>query len=424
MKKLFFNSTIILLSLISFFTDIASEMLFPIMPIYLASIGYSPLQLGFLEAGSELILTFFKGFFGYWADKTGKFNLFVKFGYGISAFAKPLIGITTNSLFIWTGRLSDRMAKAMRTAPRDALLSHSSSVLNRGSVFGFHRAMDTLGATIGPIITLLILFGFSSSMNSINSGNQTDKYSLIFMLALIPGLIAFGLTFLLPKNQTNNQKSQIIETTKNSKSFKDYWNFYKRTSREYKFLIFGLFLTALLAGSDMFLILRLQEMGISTQFILILYIIYHFATTLIAFPVGRLCDKFGYRNLCIYTLLVFSVVTFYLSQNLDFNSTVFAMIGYGVMPVITEVIAKAWLTVNLSIHEQSTGIGLGMSLQSLGSVIASVIFGLLWQNLGGANLFNLLSIGSLFCVVYFGSCLKNQKIKNPNKFVMGCNPNH
>ena len=417
-KQSFLNSTIVLLALISFFTDIASEMLFPIMPIYLISIGYSPLQLGFLEAGSELILTFFKGFFGYLADKTGKFNLFIKLGYGISAFAKPLIGISTSSLFIWTGRLSDRFAKAIRTAPRDSLLSNNSTNSNRGSVFGFHRALDTLGATIGPIITVVLLFWVLN-----NQTNQISNYSTIFLLALIPGLIAFSLTFFLPKIEISTKQipSSKLKILGNIKGF---WNFYKRTNKEYKFLIFGLFLTALLSGSDMFLILRLQEMGISTQYILILYVIYHLATTLIALPVGMLCDKFGYRNLCILSLMIFSLVAFLLSQNLDFNSTVFTIVGYGIMPVITEVIAKAWITINLSAHEQSTGLGLGMSFQSLGSVIASIIFGVLWQSQGGAGVFNLLSIASLVCIIYFGSFLKNQKATNYQNISLGCNPNH
>jgi MFS family permease len=146
-----------ILSLVSLFTDVASEMLYPVTPIFLASaIGSSMAAIGLIEGIAEVTAGVLKGYFGVLSDKLGRRSVFVKFGYGISAFVKPLPGILPGFAAVLFSRVTDRIGKGIRTAPRDALLAGYAEG-NTGRVFGFHRSMDTLGAALGPVAALLLL---------------------------------------------------------------------------------------------------------------------------------------------------------------------------------------------------------------------------------------------------------------------------
>jgi MFS family permease len=185
----FLTRNIALLSVVSFFTDVASEMLYPIMPIYLSAIGYGALTVGVIEGFAEAIAGLNKVFFGAISDKLGKRNLFVRIGYGISAFSKPLIGLSSSAAFIFFIRFLDRIGKGIRTAPRDAILTAESKEQYRGRVFGFHRSMDTFGAMLGPIAALIFLYFYPTN------------YSHLFIYALIPGVLAFAATLYLSKEK-------------------------------------------------------------------------------------------------------------------------------------------------------------------------------------------------------------------------------
>src|SRR6185436_18760845 len=149
--------TILLLSLVSLFNDISSEMLYPVMPLFLSSIGFSSVLIGFLEGCAEATAGLSKGYFGQWSDATGKRLPFVHAGYLLSAISKPMMAVFTYPLWIFSARAADRLGKGIRTAARDAILSDESSATDKGKVFGFHKAMDTAGATIGPALALIFL---------------------------------------------------------------------------------------------------------------------------------------------------------------------------------------------------------------------------------------------------------------------------
>ena len=153
----FLTRTIWILSFISLFTDVASEMLYPVMPMYLTSIGFSAALIGMLEGIAEAAAGLSKGYFGKLSDKIGKRKLFVQIGYSLSAAAKPLIILSTSSLWVFCMRTCDRMGKGIRTGARDAMLSAETTPEYKGRVFGFHRAFDTLGAALGPMIAFLFL---------------------------------------------------------------------------------------------------------------------------------------------------------------------------------------------------------------------------------------------------------------------------
>ena len=183
------NRTVWILSLVSLFADVASEMLYPVVPVYLKEIGFSVFLIGVLEGVAEFTAGLSKGYFGKLSDEKGVRLPFIKSGYFLSAVSKPMMAVFTFPLWIFLGRTIDRLGKGFRTAARDALLSQNATPETKARVFSFHRGMDTLGAVIGPIAALLFLHFYPK------------QYAPLFYLAFFPGLIAVLLIFLLKERR-------------------------------------------------------------------------------------------------------------------------------------------------------------------------------------------------------------------------------
>lgn len=248
------SKQVFILGMVSLFTDIASEMLYPVAPIFLTAVlGSSMAVVGLIEGIAEVTAGFLKGYFGNLSDKLGKRSVFVVLGYGISALAKPLPGIFPSVPIVLTARVSDRIGKGIRTAPRDALLASYSNG-NSGAVFGFHRAMDTLGAAIGPILALILLHFFP------------NNFQLIFLIAFFPSVAAVFLT-LLVKDKQNSAKV---------KSKKNYLEFWKSAPKEYKKILVLITLFSLVNSSDVFLILKSQNISKSSTLAILGYVFYNF----------------------------------------------------------------------------------------------------------------------------------------------------
>ena len=188
--------TIFILSLISLFADVASEMIYPVIPLYLKEIGFSVVWIGLLEGVANFTAGISKGYFGKLSDEKGLRLPFVKIGYILSTVSKPIIALFTAKLWIFFARTVDRLGKGVRTAARDALLSQQTTKENKGKVFGFHRSMDTLGAAIGPIIALIFLILYPG------------EYRTLFFIAFIPGVISILLIFLLKEKKTTSINSR------------------------------------------------------------------------------------------------------------------------------------------------------------------------------------------------------------------------
>ncbi len=196
---------VLFLGLISLFTDMASEMLYPITPIFLTTVlGASMAVVGMIEGLAEFTAGILKGYFGRVSDKKGKRSIFVTIGYSLSALSKPLPGIFPRILTVVFSRVTDRIGKGIRTAPRDALLASYSNENNTGAIFGFHRGMDTLGAALGPVAALILLHFYP------------NDFTLIFLVAFIPSVAAVTFTFLIKDNPT--QKKEKVNG-----SYKDFW---------------------------------------------------------------------------------------------------------------------------------------------------------------------------------------------------------
>ena len=357
-----------ILSIVSFFADIASEMLYPIVPIYLKEIGFSVLSIGFLEGIAEFVVGVSKGYFGKKSDDIGKRLPFVKMGYFLSAVSKSMMVLFSFPIWIFLSRSLDRLGKGIRTSARDALLSAETNKENKGRIFGFHRSWDTLGAVLGPLIALLFLQFFPKD------------YRLLFLLAFIPGIIAVALIFLL-------KEKPLRQTEQSKQGFFSYFGYWKIVSPEFKKLVIGLLIFSLANSSDVFLLLKTKQITGSDTITIAVYILYNLVYALSSYPIGILGDKIGIKKVYIAGLVAFLLV--YLGFAFVTQTWVlFVLFGvYGLYAGATEGISKAWITNNATKEKTATAIGFYTSCQSFVALAASSIAGILWSTFGNAYSF-------------------------------------
>lgn len=374
--------TVIILSLVSFFADIASEMIYPVIPVYLKEIGFSVFLIGMLEGIAEFTAGITKGYFGKLSDRKGFRLPFIKLGYLLSSISKPMMGFFTYPLWIFFARTTDRFGKGLRTAARDALLSRQATKETKGRIFGFHRGMDTFGAAIGPVIALLFLYFFP------------NKYATLFFLAFIPGIIAVLLIFLL------KEKKEPVSTLSKGNFF-SFFKYWKIATPEYKKLVTGLLVFALFNSSDVFLLLITKEITGSDTLTIGAYIFYNLVFALFAYPFGSLADKYGTRKVFMAGLAMFVIVYAGFAFNPSTIAIFFLFFIYGIYAAATEGITKAWIT-NIA-HEKNTATAVGFytSCQSICSLMASIIAGGIWSRFGSFYTFCTTALIALAVLIYF-----------------------
>ncbi|MEP7255510.1 MAG: MFS transporter [Ferruginibacter sp.] len=374
--------TIWILSLVSLFTDMASEMLYPVMPIFLRHIGYTAIFIGVLEGIAEAVAGLSKSYFGKLSDNSGKRLPFVQLGYTFSAISKPMLAIFIYPWWIFLSRTIDRLGKGIRTGARDAMLSDECSKENKGRVFGFHRSMDTLGAVFGPAIALVYLYF------------HPDNYKTLFLIAFFPGLLAIVSTLLIheKKKQPVNNPQRVSVF-----AFAGYW---KSSSPVYKKLVTGLLLFALFNSSDVFLLLKMKESGLHDTAVIGIYILYNLAYALLAYPVGILADKMGLKRIFIAGLFIFTLVYIGFAFNNNIMVFILLFILYGLYAAATEGVSKAWISNIVDKSETATAIGTYSGFQSICAFIASSLCGLLWYNFGAMATFLITASVTVIVIIY------------------------
>ncbi len=360
------TNTVWVLSLVSLFTDMASEMLYPVMPLYLKQIGFSVLLIGILEGMAEATAGLSKGYFGRQSDLSGKRVPFVQWGYSLSAVAKPLLALWTHPAWVFGARTLDRLGKGIRTGARDALLSDESASGRKGTVFGFHRSMDTLGAALGPALALLYLNFYP------------QHYRELFLLAFFPGFLAMLSTlWLRPKTLT-------LKPKRPKPSFFSAMSYWRHSPQAYRKLSAGLLVFALFNSSDVFLLLRARESGMDDPSLIGIYIAYNLVYALSSYPLGILADRIGLKNILLFGLLVFSLVYagMAFSENTFILGSLFLL--YGLYAAATDGISKAWISGIVERKDTATALGSFAGFQSIAALLASTLTGLLWM-LAGAE---------------------------------------
>ena len=369
---------VFILGMVSLFTDVASEMLYPVTPIFLtAALGSSMAIVGIIEGIAEFIAGILKGYFGNFSDKIGKRSIFVVIGYGLSALSKPLPGIFPNITSVFVSRIVDRTGKGIRTAPRDALLGTYSKG-NSGAVFGFHRGMDTLGAAIGPAFALVLLHFFP------------DNFTLIFLIAFVPSAIAVSFTFFVKDKPVDSK----------TRSRKNYLEFWKTAPKTYKKILLLIVIFSLVNSSDVFLILKSKDISASSTLAILGYIFYNIIYASASYPLGGLSDKYGKRKIFSLGLIIFSSVYFgfALVPDIEFIWVFFAL--YGIFAASTEGVSKAWISDLIPDEQKGSGIGLLTMLSGFAVMLGSFVAGILWDRFGPTVPFLISAIVSLIISLF------------------------
>jgi MFS family permease len=381
------KKNVFILGLVSFFTDISSEMLYPIIPIFLTAVLGAPMSVvGLIEGVAESTASILKVISGWLSDKSGKRKPFVIFGYSLSTIAKPLFAFAATWHFVFAARVLDRFGKGLRSSARDALIADSTESQYRGKAFGFHRALDSIGAVMGPLITLALLYYLENSHRDPGS-----SYRIIFLLAFIPALISVLLLLFFVTEKAGERKEGM------KFRFSDF-------SRDFKIFLTISVVFAIGNSSDAFLILRanniFESFGgvpsiITSTFgsiaviavVILTYVVYNITYSLFSMPAGMLSDRIGRRNVMIGGFLIFSFVYlgFALANAGYLIWILFAIYGFYI--AMTDGVSKAYAVDLVPADKRGTAIGLYYTATGLMALAASIIAGLLWDLIGASATF-------------------------------------
>jgi MFS family permease len=350
------NKNIVVLSVTSFFADISSEMLYPIIPIFLTSYLGAPMSIvGLIEGIAESTASLLKAFSGWFSDIFRKRRPFIILGYLFSAFGKLAIFFAHTWPIVLIARFIDRFGKGVRTAPRDAMLADSSIPAHRGKAFGFHRAMDTLGACLGPLAAIWLLAVLKEDLRA------------IFLIAFIPAIISVMILLLFLKEKPSSPKTGAAVKF----SLKNF-------SVPFKRFIFISSIFAIGNSSDAFLIMRSRQIGFSVSMVIVAYVVYNISYSALSFPFGILSDKISRK--CVitggYLIFAFVYAGFALWAN---RMTIWPLFFvYGFYMAMTDGVSKAFISDVVEGDSRATAIGLYYCVTGILALAASVAAGLLW----------------------------------------------
>jgi len=387
-KSSVISKNVIILGFVSLFNDFASEMIYPIVPLFLTNVLGAPVAVvGLIEGIAESTASVLKVVSGWLSDKFRKRKIFVTLGYTCSTISKLFIGLAYSWPLVLFARFLDRFGKGVHTSARDALITEYSLDTNRGLSFGYHRAMDTVGAVIGPLCAILLLYLFRGNMRP------------IFFIAFIPGLIGVLLLLFLVKEKSN--QSTKLAAPKVS---------WKNLDPAFKTFLFISLTFAIGNSSDVFLILRAQNLGLAVIMTIFLYVLYNCTYALFSTPAGIISDKIGPRKVLISGFVIFALV--YLAFGLINNSLWLWLLFpiYGCYIALTDGVGKAYIA-NLTTPENSgTVFGIYQTATGLVTFFASLIAGLLWQYISVWSPFILGGIMALVAALLFAVLQNKQEI--------------
>ena len=376
----------ILLAVASFFSDVSTEMLYPILPIYLTQyLKANGSVVGIIEGIAQATQNIIQGFSGWLSDKLQRRKPIALVGYILSAVSKPFMGIANAWPGVLAARFTDRLGAGGRSAPRDALIAESVSPEHRGKAFGLEGVGDNLGAFVGPLITVLLFFSLQIDI----------RY--IFYLAIIPGLIAFSMILLVKEKGIAILSIPITIGSKidlHIRQFpKSYWKYLVATA------IFGIG-----NSSNAFLILEVREKGLSLLNTVLVYSFYNLVAALISYPAGSISDKFGRKPILLTSFIIFFICygTFAFSSSVLLIA--FLFICYGLFQGIFRASGKSYAADFVPQQLRATGIGWYSTVVGITGLLASLIAGQLWDKVSHTSVFVygavLSLIGSIFLLVF------------------------
>jgi len=381
-----------LLGWISLLTDMASEMIYPLLPQFLITVlGGSRFHLGIIEGVADSTSSLLKLWSGAWSDRVRNRKGFVAFGYTLAGLVRPLIGLASTPWHLFVIRTTDRVGKGIRSSPRDALIADSTDPSIRGRAYGFHRAMDHLGAAIGPLIAVGFLLLFPGELRS------------LFLITLVPGLIVIGLAFV------GVQDKPIISSAAGRFELT-----LKPFDRRFKLYLFALVVFALGNSTDAFLLVRASEVGVPTAYLPLLWCVFHAIKSIGNLVAGRWVDSYGSKPFIVVGWMLYAAVYLAFAFATDTWHIWMLFVGYGLFHALTEPAEKT-LVANLVAAERR-GLAFGWFNFAIGIVAlpSSAIFGLLYEQLGAVAAFGL---GAGLAVVAGTVLLAVRTVPSQEKYV-------
>jgi MFS family permease len=379
--------TVFALSLVAFLNDASSDIIYPLLPAFLAlSLGATPFAIGLIEGFAESVASILKLFSGYLSDKFNTRKLPVFLGYSLAAIMRPLLAFVTSWPQVLVVRMADRVGKGIRGAPRDALLAGSVPPENRGLAFGFNRAADHLGAVVGPVLAFILLSYLASDPQS----PTAREYQQVFLFASIP--VAIGLFVIVVF--VREEKRLVPEAERMPIKFS-----LSQFDGNFKRLLFIVALFTLSNSTDAFLLLRAEQSGIRPAMLPLLWMVLHFSKVFFSLIGGDLSDKFGRRSMIVTGWLIYAGV-YVAFAFVDSAWQAWALfIIYGAYFGLTEGVEKAFVADLVDDEKRGTAYGFYNLFYGIAVFPASLLFGFLWSQFGAPSAFMVSACISLISAV-------------------------
>ncbi len=395
------SGNVLALSLVSLLNDTSSDIIYPLLPAFLAlTLGASPFAIGLIEGFAESVAAFLKLFSGYLSDKFGRRKLPVFLGYSLASVMRPLLAFVTTWQQVLFVRVSDRVGKGIRGAPRDAIIAASVPEEKRGLAFGFNRAADHLGAVIGPIVAFVLLSYFASNPNSPTAAD----YQQVFLFASIPVVLGLFVIVFFVK-ETPKEISTEIEMPKIKLSLKEFDSNFKR------FLIVVALFT-LSNSTDAFLLLRAEQAGIAPAVLPLLWMALNLSKVFSSLIFGDLSDKIGRKRLILSGWIVYALVyAGFAFVDSAWQAWALFLI-YGVYFGLTEGVEKALVADLVPKEKRGTAYGFYNLAFSITVFPASIIFGAIWTKFGAEAAFLISAIISVCAAVLLLTVQPKQRIQD------------
>lgn len=354
---------IFFLGLVSFFTDVSTEMVYPLIPLYLKSaFGATPKLIGLIEGIAESIASLLKVFSGYVSDRFQRKKALAFAGYSSGLFYKIILLFTSSWAWVLIARVTDRFGKGVRTAPRDVLVSESADKNEMGKAFGFHKALDMAGSALGILITYSLLRGMTGELD----------YKKMFAVSIIPAV--FGLcmfSFIKEKREKRQTKQRDM-----------FWKNVKKIDSQLWLYLLVIFLFTLGNSSNTFLLLKAEDVGFSSVNTILLYFVYNITASILSLPMGRLSDRVGRKKLLVsgYFMFALCYLGFAVAENRPVMIVTFVL--YGVYTAMITGVERAYVAEIAPPDLKGTMLGLQSTVAGIALLPASLITGLLWENFG------------------------------------------
>ena len=373
-------NNVIFIGLVSFFADLSTEMVYPLIPMYLTTVfGATPALVGVIEGIAESLASLLKVFSGYATDKYRKKKPIAFFGYSTGLIYKLALIFASSWVGVLAARVIDRFGKGIRTAPRDVLVSESSDSKKLGHSFGLHKALDMAGSAAGILLAFFIM----------KTGNGEFAYKRIFLLSAIPTLAAlFMFIFIKETHKPRESKAPL-----------NVFSSLRNLDSRLKLYLVVVFIFTLGNSSNTFLLLRAKNMGFDSATVVLLYFLYNIVTSLLSIPLGRISDRVGRKWVLVAGYVTFAIVYAGFAWATGKAVIVAAFALYGVFTAMTAGVERAFIAEIAPKELKGTVLGLHSTIVGIALLPASVIAGFLWNIFGPVVPFALGALLSLAAAV-------------------------